>query len=478
MTDTASPPAAKKQRLPRMHKAAHDPRAAALVALSRVLAREADSQAALDEALSSTAMVPTDKGLCTELVYGVLRRYLNLDWFVCRFLSKPDKLPEEMRLLLGMALYEMAFLRIPPHASVGWAVNHVRHRFGKGLAGVANGALRNMQRQLADFTGPRLYENWQEAFASQEDALACRYALPAWIVRLWRESCGEEAALLLMRACIAAPPSGLRLNRARAGWQEARNSLLEAAQPPNKTHPVGDCALSFSGSLPWQAKELIRQGRASRQSAASHEILEAFSPRAWPVPVWDCCAGRGGKSLALLEQGVPVALASDLSRGRLLGLAEEYLRLGLSEPPCPPLYVLSAADAEKAFPLDGANRLNAGGLLDTETTPSEFGAILLDAPCSGLGTLARRPEIRLRRTPGDLETLVRTQKNILHAVWQQLRSGGYLVYLTCTVNPAENSEQIRSFLQERNDAALVQERQPIPESPLGEFFYGALVRKQ
>lgn len=446
----------------RLHKADHDPRAAALVVLSRVLNEGADSQAALDEALASPGLVPTDKGLCTELVYGVLRWYLRLDWFAGRFLARPDKLPEEMRLCLLCALYEMALLRIPHHAAVNWAVSHVRNRFGKGLAGVANGALRSMQRGLKDFSDPNILAH---DCANPEGALAREYAVPVWIVRLWREHYGHEEALDLLRAGREAPPSGLRLNRSWPGWEAGREELLATG-----ALAVGRAGLAFPGPLHWRARELAQQGKASRQSAASYEALEFFAPSCWPQPIWDCCAGRGGKTLALLEQGIPVALASDSSGRRLQGLAGEYDRLGLAVsggPPCPVTLPLSADQASSDHPD-----------LWPEGLPASFGSILLDAPCSGLGTLARRPEIRLRRTPEDLDRLVALQRRILDAVWQRLQPGGFLIYLTCTLNPAENEGQISEFFAAHVDALLRREFQTPFGSPLREFFYGALLEKR
>ena len=484
--DKAARPAVRGKGRPfRLHKAAHDPRAAALLVLSRVLFDDIDSQAALDEALHSPTMVPTDKKLCTELVYGVLRYYLRLRAFTEKFLSKPEKLPEEMRLALCLALYEMACLRIPHHASVCWAVGHVRNRFGQGLARVANGALRAMQRVLDDFSDIRSISDPEGA---EEENLSRFYAMPVWIVRLWRQSYGAEAAAALLAASLAAPPSGLRVNRACNGWEQTRKELMQAYAPGHAGTvepgagrgdaeemalggrndgdilPVGACGFAFPGPLPWQARILIKEGKASRQSAASYDVLEAFVPGTWELPIWDCCAGRGGKTLALLEQGIAVALASDPSRQRLNALPQEYARLGLLTPPCPETLPASVTEAILQF--------------DKRTGGQQFGTILIDAPCSGLGTLSRHPEIRLRRTPEDLATVTAMQKEILAQAWERLKPGGCIVYITCTLNPSENQEQIASFLQNHTDAELLKEFQTDFMSPVREFFYGARVRKK
>lgn len=484
----------------RLHKADNDPRASALAALSQVLSGKADSQAALDAALRSARLVPTDKRLCTQLVYGALRWLSRLELFASRFVRRPGKLPSEMRLVLLLALYEMVYLRIPHRASVSWGVEHVRNRFGQGLAGVANGALRSMQRQISEYEEPE---------SARDDAsLSRRYAMPLWIVRLWRESCGQEAALALLAASQRTPPSGLRLNAADPGWEESLadlqkgiaasggrgkkkaapeegNSVEEAETTARELQPdegiaaesflrekdvpllISPCGLAFSGALPWQARRLIEEGRASGQSAASYAVLQSFAPECWRQPVWDCCAGRGGKTMALLEQGVPVSLASDRSESRLQALSRDYERcLGLNDPPCPVLLPLSV---ERAAALERG---------ESACGPAMFGTILVDAPCSGLGTLSRRPEIRLRRTPEDVAGLAALQRRILEAAWSRLLPGGSLIYLTCTVSPSENQNQIVSFLEEYADARLCRELLPDPFSPLGEFFYGAHLRKE
>ncbi|MDL2207657.1 hypothetical protein LJB82_02925 [Desulfovibrio sp. OttesenSCG-928-M16] len=452
------------------HKAGHDPRAAALSVLVDVVHGKSDSQAALNRALKREvfAIAPSDKGLSTELVYGTLRQYLRLEHFALSFLSRPDKLPDEMRLLLLQTLYEMAFLRVPHHAGVNWAVGHVRNRFGKGLASVANGVLRSMQRSLRDF----LYDGAEQENRADAPTLALRYGAPLWLVQLWLEAYGAAQCDMLLRAILGPAPSGLRLNRSRPDWEKQRLALLGEAATAETAAPlaVGPAGLAFTGPLPWNAKELLRRGAAARQSMAAYEALESLLPSAWPLPIWDCCAGRGGKSLPLLEQGLALALASDISAPRLRGFADEYARLELADPPLPALCLADAADLEaRPAPLDGGTA--------PVSLPEQFGTVLIDAPCSGLGTLARRPEIKLRRSPEDLDNLAGLQARILENVWRKVIPGGCALYLTCTLNPAENQGQIARFLAEHPEALLRVEYQTPFDSPLREFFYAARLDK-
>lgn len=577
-----APPKASGGKL-RLPRAGHDPRAAALLVLHRVLEEGEDSQAALNRTLAEGAfsIAPSDRGLCTELVYGCLRNRLRLQPFALSFLKRPDKLPREMCLTIDLALYEMTFLRTPHRAVVHWAVEHTGNRFGKGLASVANGALRSMQRNLG-----RLRAALDADPSTLEgDALAERLGAPPWLLRLWSDAYGRDAAVSLLSAALTAAPSGLRLNRRAPAWKEVRNELLAtaAAPPGGMAHtispgtaapedgasppcaetpgvpaqrelapgqalPVGEAALAFGGPLPPAARMLTRRGALSRQSAAACEALEAMRPDAWPLPIWDCCAGRGGKTLALLECGLPVALASDISAARLRGLLREAARLGLTPPPCA-VYDAATSAAEwppTAFlPFDedatrsafenatDALRIN-GNYLDcnekkSEVAPSSeepkpvtslmctadahaaagrkdhrnacagsgerasgkgsppeppaavpalFGSVLLDAPCSGLGTLSRRPEIRLRRTPDDFVRLVSTQRRLLDAIWARLAPGALLIYMTCTLNPDENEGQVAAFLSRHPDAGDDGSFQTPFTSPLREFFFAARLRKK
>jgi 16S rRNA (cytosine967-C5)-methyltransferase len=384
-------------------------------------------------------------------------------------LRKAEKLPLEMLLCLDQALYSLAFLRMPDRAAVHWAMEHVRHRFGQGLGKVANGALRSMQRELAAFLDR---DGYAQDCGGEEAALACWFSMPLWIVRLWRQAYGPDKALVLLEASAASPPQGIRLNRARAGWEALRKALLR--EHPEGTTAVGAAGLVFAPPFPPALTGLLTDGRASGQSGASYAALEYFRPSEWPQAVWDCCAGRGGKTLTLLEQGLPVALASDPSGHRLRALPREYARLGLNEPPCPRILEGSATEAPATFsPLAGA-----GEGAEAAPLPEHFGTILVDAPCSGLGTLGKRPEIRYRRNEADVARLAATQQAILDAVWPRLRPGGRLVYLTCTASPAENEEQATALLRRHPDASLVDSYDGGELASLGEYFYGALFVKE
>jgi 16S rRNA (cytosine967-C5)-methyltransferase len=330
--------------------------------------------------------------------------------------------------------------------------------------------------------------------------------MPEWIVQLWVAAYGEKETLSYLAAALGQAPSGIRVNLLRTGHKSLLNEFKQMqgvhfVAPAAFALPTGNISGNASGnafearsarrSLP--IKNLLAAGRISRQSAAAYEALSAMRPEDWAQPVWDACAGRGGKSMALLEQGVSVARVSDASEARLQGFSQEFQRLfpqeasGLPDSPGAS-GLLSSSDSpdssgapgKSAMPLCPEiilSKAQLTALNDVRENTRKFGTILLDVPCSGLGTLARRPEIRWRRTPEDIRRLCAGQDELLDMADSVLKTGGSIVYLTCTLNPAENQERIEAFCKRHKDFKLEKEWQTPPDTTLGEFFWAVELRK-
>ena len=420
-------------------------RQAALKALTSCL-RGADIQAALDQALqapNSRSLDPRDAALATELAYGTLRLKSRLDWLLSLHLANPGGLPEAMRIALAVAAYEITRLdRIPAYASVDWCVDHVKSAINPRLAKVANAVLRRVSELGEAADSPQTYA----ADTPTDDVFLARFhAAPLWLVRLWLAAYGRETAEAYLRASTSAPPLGLRIRPATVDASDQLRVLTESEQ----------CILSTdSGAAlrqpPDNLSELLDSGIALRQSLAGQQALQALNVDQWRGPVWDCCAGRGGKSLLLSDLGCGPVMASDPSKARLKGLAREIKRLGVGD-------VLPVrARADRDTPLSAP-------------VPS----ILVDAPCSGLGVLARRPDSKLKRSLEDIQGLTTLQARILDNTARSLAPGGTLAYVTCTLNPDENELQIQSFLNRHPGFTLHTEFQTPPKSPLNEFFYAA-----
>lgn len=435
-------------------------RLAALEALDKTLpagpagqeARAMDIQAALDAVLSRRRMDRRDTALAVELAYGHARMRGRTAFLLSRYLKDPDGLPPPVWAAMSLAAHEMLHLdRIPAYASADWAVGRVKALAGPKLAGVANAVLRRLADEapgLMDMDACRTPE------ASETTVLARHYSCPEWIVELWRKAYGHEAALRLLAAQAGPAPTGLRVNAARPDAQELFNRLASlpgcvlADFPTVALAPGTDLEAAGIG-----LEELSAVGRLSRQSAAAQTALAGLQPQAWTGPVYDACAGRGGKTTQLLETTTHAVWAADTHRGRLRALRRECARLGLPDIP-----VFAASGYHP--PLGRAP-----------------GTVLLDAPCSGLGVLSRRPDAKWKRTPKDVAALARIQEGLLAAAIETVAPGGRVVYLTCTLAPMENREAVDRFVARNPEARLETMREPDPASPLAEFFFAAVIRR-
>lgn len=425
-------------------------RSLALECLTAVLGQGRDVQEALSAVLESRPLDPRDKGLATELCYGYLRLKGRLDYVVQQFLRAPEKLPPELLCTLGVAAYELFYLdRVPAYATLDWAVDLARAQFGEQLSRLANGVLRKLEAEKEAALDIGYYRRQGEP---ESLVLARYYACPEWLVKLWRKSYGPERTLCYLKASAVPPLLGLRVNQRHAD----ATALVERLAG----HPACVARIEYGFAFP--AGELegldadIKGGALSRQSLAAQETLAQLDPDGWRPPVWDSCAGRGGKACLLLERGLSPLWASDLSLARLKGLKRELKRLGL------PVILVFRAAGHRPAPL--------------KTRPR---TVLLDVPCSGLGVLARRPDSKWRRTPRDLEILARTQAGLLAQGFQALAPGGALHYITCTLNPEENERQIERFLASAGPkATLEQQWSTAPDRHLGEFFWAATIVKR
>lgn len=462
-------------------------------------------QAALHEVLGRVFLSEQDKALTTELVYGYLRREISLHWLVSHYLKAPEKLPPAMLQRLECASYELFCLdRIPAHATVDTTVSEIRKRFGQSLARVANGLLRNLARlheQEGSLNRVLVHLTSQEHRLTPLEQLEITSGVPQWILSLWQSAYDEETARQLAGSASRTPWSCIRINRLRPAWRESLKAFCHplpssgSDECANSAHPDAHGErIGFSGVRfpPGKNHSSLRQGFLagdfSRQGGGSQALLAALlseqpeeaadgsfgssapdassvADSAWlrgePVledwyqgkSFWDACAGYGGKTFALAELGLKIEAASDINMSRLQGIRREAQRLHL---PPPPVFCASAV----------APALRKGTSL-----------VLLDAPCSGLGTLARRPDIRRLRRPGQISELVSLQKKLLRTCWDFTPPGGRLVYMTCTVNPEENELQVRGFLAEHSRARLHREWRSRPDARGTDLMYGAVLHK-
>lgn len=383
----------------------------------RVAKDGAFAAAVLDTELTQAAQLDArDRALATELALGALR---VLPWLEARIGRHAKRglasIDPAIRAHLVVAAYQLFFLdRVPSFAAVSEAVSNVRALRGEQVGGFANAVLR----KLAD-------EATRERPSAEEAAAAS--AAP-WLRDALTRTLGDEGAKALLARGAALPPAGLRVERAeeRASWiLRLREALPDAAVEAGTVSPL---AIVVRGGGRLSSLPGHGEGAWTIQEEGSQLVALALGPRPGEV-LLDACAGRGNKT-AILARGVAGAArgavdAADLHGAKLDRLQRELQRVGLSPRGTFAVdWTVGSGDVE--------------GLYD---------GILVDAPCSGVGTLARRPDLATRRTAEDLPALATLQRSILTHVLRHLRPGGRLVYAVCSVLREEGEDVVEAILQ-------------------------------
>ncbi|MES1206745.1 MAG: transcription antitermination factor NusB [Pseudomonadota bacterium] len=417
--------------------------------LARVERDGAFAARALDAALGRLPqMSAADRGLATELVYGVLRRRGRLDRAIGALAHKGiDALDLDVRIALRVGAYQLLFLdRIPAYAAVSDAVEACKRAKGRGAAGFANAILR----QLARAGEPPL----PDANADPAMYLEVAAGFPDWLARLALAELPAAEALAFGEASVAAAPLTLRANTARIGRdalvERLRQERPDARLESSPVAPDAILARHFEGpaSIPaWRA------GLFTVQDAGA-QIIAELCGAAPGERILDACAGVGGKTAHLL------ALSALTERG-----FAQRSRRGTSMEPSQGSYPIEGRAQVTAADISDAKLREAGSTLQrlglgpatmvkadlTSPLPAgtpPFDRILLDAPCSGLGVLRRHPEALLRRTAADLTSLAAAQARMLGALAAALRPGGLLVYAVCTFDRAECEDVVTAFLRD------------------------------
>ncbi len=428
----------------------------------QAVAAGAWADAALERALQRTPLPPRDRALATDLVYGAIRQRTLLDgWITARGRVAAEKQPPLLRWLLHVGLYQVLFLqRVPAAAAVTTTVQLAREGGLERLAPVVNGLLRAVLRQREGL--PADAEPWrglplpEEATAS----LALRHSLPLWLARdllSWR---GGDAAEVFAQASNTPPPFDLRVNRLRTDPASLIDRLAEAGlrAEPLPDLPEGITLLDRPGDP--RALPGYTEGHWSVQDRQAQRIVPLLDPQPGET-LLDACAAPGGKASHCAERmgDRGEVWAVDRSSARLQRLQANAERLGLGA--LRPL----AADATTLLEHQPGWR-------------QRFDRILLDAPCSGLGTLARHADARWRQTPATVAELVSLQDALLESLAPLLAPGGRFVYATCTVHPQENQDRIAALLAREPHWQLELERQWWPRPGGGDGFYAAVLTGQ
>jgi 16S rRNA (cytosine967-C5)-methyltransferase len=362
----------------------------------RVVRRVNEQEAFADQALHAEAegLESRERAFARQLAFGTVQRRRTLDHLIGR-LSERRRLDEATRAALELGLFQLLFLDgVEDHAAVGEAVELAKAE-SRG-APLVNAVLRRAARE-----GPALLE------AIEDEGV--RESFPHWLVDLWRGAYGTRTATQLMRRLNEPIETALRANRLRTSPEALAAALGGRAQGPD--------AVVLEGAFDAYAHPLWEQGHFMPQSRSSQAVARAVAPRPGER-VLDLCAAPGGKTthLAALMRDRGEIVSVERNADRADGLRRTCDRMGAT------IVRVEVADAA------------------AYEAPAPFDRVLADPPCSGLGTLQQRPDLRWRMTPERIEAIRAEQRGILAAAARAVRPGGVLVWSTCTLNPAENEE--------------------------------------
>jgi 16S rRNA (cytosine967-C5)-methyltransferase len=434
---------------------------------SRHFARER-----LDTALQRTPLSSADRGLATELVYGVLRRRRSLDALLRPHTDRPpDRVSAEVWELLRLGAYQLVYLsHVPPHAAIYETVELTKRRAAKAACFV-NGVLRSVSRSI---TGDTLAMPAADALpltngvyrrltrpilpeptARPGDYVANAFSLPGWLAERWLARYGWEETTRLGFWFAAPAPLWVRVNPLRTTRDQLREAFAAAgvAAEPGP-HPQ---SLRLAGHLPIRSLPGYDEGWFTVQDLSAMAVASALAPEPG-MTVLDLCAAPGGKTthLAELMNNTGRILACDANARRLRTVGDLCERLGVT---IAETCLLASRErqrseyCQKRYP----------PVADAPGSP--FDAALVDAPCSNTGVLGRRPEVRWRLTPADLLELVQLQIDLLRRACEQVRPGGAVVYSTCSIEPEENGGAVRAVLEQLNDWSLEAEQEHRPGLP-------------
>jgi 16S rRNA (cytosine967-C5)-methyltransferase len=384
--------------------------------LVRVETTDAFADILLAERLGERVLLPDDARLCTQLVYGTLAWQGRLDHHLATLFKRPlARLEPRVLAALRLGLYQLLFLeRVPAYAAIDTSVSLVSE-YGPGVRGLVNALLRKAA------AGPHTLS--LPPAADRTRRLAVEWSHPEWLVERWAATHEPDDLVALLRADNEPPPTAVRVNRRRATRDEVIAELSQAGIQARAGQWASTAVVVDRGSGGALGGPLLTEGRVSFQSEASQLVIDLLAP-APSMRVLDACASPGGKSTAIAERlasgGYVVAL--DPRRSGLTRLRTEGGRLGLSS-------IFSAVADARLPPVRGS-----------------FDAVLVDAPCSGLGTLRRHPEARWRRQPEDIPRLAALQNAILDQVAPLVAPGGVLVYAVCTITLEESHDVVHDFM--------------------------------
>ena len=387
----------------------------ALDILESVEKNQSYSNLLLNNLINKHQLSSVDSGLLTEITYGTIQRKMTLDYFLKPYIKNPKKTQSWVINLLRISVYQMVYLdKVPDHAILFEAVEIAKKRGHKGVTSMVNGVLRNIQRN-----GVSTFEDIKD----DSERLATETSHPIWLVKRWIEQFGYEKTKEMCEMNLTAPLQTARVNNKKISRSEVISMLREEGYDVEASEIVPEAIICYRGNL--AHSESYKLGLLSIQDESSMLVAHALGASENDV-VLDCCAAPGGKTTHIAE-GLTTGqvYALDLHEHKVKLIKDSAERLGLRNIKT---QVADSRNVQEFFNKEGFDR------------------ILVDAPCSGLGVMRRKPDVKYTKTKDDIIKLSSIQQKLLEAAAPLVKPGGRLVYSTCTVDRDENDRVAEAFL--------------------------------
>lgn len=395
------------------------PRQSAFEILLKIHRDGAYSNLALDSELESRALDDSDKSFICALVYGTTERLLTIDYQLQRYLTQPiKKLKPEVLIALRLGAFQILFMdKIPTSAAVNESVKLTKNNSAAFASGLVNAVLRKIAANSL-------------VLPSEDKGLyyySIKYSCPEWILQKWADSYGEENAVEIAKESLGSPQTVLRVNTLKITSDELIKKLEEEGVCAKKSGIVENALITCKiGSL--KALKAYREGLFHVQDIASQLCCKALDAKKGET-ILDICSAPGGKAFTTaqyLENNGKI-VACDIYKNRLSLVESAAERLGID--------IIQTLE-------------NDASIYNKDM--DLFDKILCDVPCSGLGVIRRKPEIRFKKS-GEVDKLPKIQYSIVTISAKYLKPGGLMIYSTCSLNPEENENIYNRFLKEHPD---------------------------
>lgn len=390
-----------------------DSREISLDILIEILERGGYSHIILRQALNKYQYLDkSERAFISRIVEGTVEYLLQIDYIIDSVSNtKVSKMKPVIRTILRMSVYQLLYMdRVPDSAVCNEAVKLAVKRKFTGLKGFVNGVLRNISRNKEGF-------NWPDD--------SVRYSMPAWIVSMWEETYGRETAVTIMESFLKNKKTTVRCNLAKASKEEIIQNLKKQGAEVSESG-ISETVLCIEKYDYLEGLEAFQKGYIQVQDLSSSFVGEIADPKKGDYVI-DVCGAPGGKSIHIADKldGTGMVEVRDLSLLKINMVEENIRRCGF---------------------LNVRTKVQDALVTDPDSV-EKADIVIADLPCSGLGIIGRKPDIKYRMTPKALESLAELQRNILSVIQAYVKPGGRLIFSTCTINRKENEENARWFLE-------------------------------